>query len=377
MGRFIGSRCAEGLLALVVLTWAGAAAAQASEVEDRRFYIAPLVSYSFFDEDSFEPDDDVGGQFSIGKRVSDHLALELFVSYFTDVDLERGLGDDATFDETSYGLGALFFPVPSLLPIYGIVAVGEGEYDFDDRDAGPAGLNDQEAEFYDVGVGLLMPLTDYGIALRAEYRYRSREVDAPNTGDSYRFRNDVVSLGVQIPLGAKPEPQPVAAPPLVPRAAGVAPSDADGDGVIDRWDECPDTPLDSAVDSNGCPVEVAVQTIILKGVTFEFDTAALTRAAERNLDLVVESLKTAKQVDIKVAGHTDSIGPAAYNQKLSLRRAASVKTYLVNHGIDPDRISTVGYGETRPIAPNEEADGSDNPTGRAMNRRVELHVVEP
>jgi OOP family OmpA-OmpF porin len=78
---------------------------------------------------------------------------------------------------------------------------------------------------------------------------------------------------------------------------------------------------------------------------------------------------------VEVAGHTDAIGTAEYNQGLSERRARAVYDYLTSHGVDASRISGPnGYGETRPIAPNTNADGSDNPEGRARNRRTELNV---
>lgn len=372
MRMHTGSRVAGGLLALTTLLWAGASAAQDNEVEDRRFYIAPMASYSFFDEDSFEPDDEVGAQLSVGKRLTDYLAMELYATYFNDVALERGLGSDANLDTAGYGVGALIFPMPDIAPIFGIVGGGLGQYDFDQRSSGPRGLNSQESEFVDVGLGFLWPITDHGTALRGEYRYRSSEVDAPG-GSNYQFRNDVVSLGIQIPLGAKPQPsQPTTEPAPEP----VKPNDGDGDGVIDRWDQCPDTPTNTAVDSNGCAVEQETTPIVLKGVTFEFDSAKLTSEAEDQLDTVVESLKMADQIDVKVGGHTDSIGSESYNQKLSQERADAVKAYLVNHGIAPERLTTKGYGESKPIAPNTDPDGSDNPTGRAMNRRVELHVTD-
>ena len=71
-----------------------------------------------------------------------------------------------------------------------------------------------------------------------------------------------------------------------------------------------------------------------------------------------------------VEGNTDSVGGEAYNQKLSERRAEAVKDVLVKSGIEGDRLSTVGYGETRPIAPN------DTEEGRAKNRRVSIDVVK-
>jgi OmpA-OmpF porin, OOP family len=77
---------------------------------------------------------------------------------------------------------------------------------------------------------------------------------------------------------------------------------------------------------------------------------------------------------VTIEGHTDSIGSESYNQRLSERRALAVKHYLVSRGVAGDRLDTVGYGESRPVAPNKTPDGKDNPEGRAMNRRAELKV---
>ena len=91
--------------------------------------------------------------------------------------------------------------------------------------------------------------------------------------------------------------------------------------------------------------------------------------------LVASILGKYPQLKVEVAGHTDSIGTEQYNQGLSERRAKAVYDYLTAHGIDAGRlVGPHGFGESHPIAPNTNADGSDNPEGRARNRRTELNV---
>ncbi|MES1930793.1 OmpA/MotB protein [Salinisphaera dokdonensis CL-ES53] len=144
--------------------------------------------------------------------------------------------------------------------------------------------------------------------------------------------------------------------------------DDDGDGVPNSRDRCPGTPMGTQVDARGCPIEKQAP-IVLKGVTFEFDSARLTAQAESRLDNVAEALQSSESMQVRVSGHTDSTGSDAYNETLSQNRADSVKRYLVNEGIDGSRMTTRGYGESRPVATNETA------AGRAQNRRVELDVM--
>lgn len=351
------------------------AVASADQPLDNRFYVAPMASYGFFNEDTFDPDDGIGAQLSLGKTLTKHLALELYAFNFNDVDTDKP-GGNSNVDVLGYGLSALLFPARDIFPVFGIVGVGAGQSDFDPaRATGGGTLNDQDSDFVDVGIGFLAPINDFGVAIRGEYRYRMTDVDAPG-GGNYKFRDNVVSLGLQIPLGAKPEaapPPPAPEPVAKPQPAPVQPADSDGDGVPDSRDQCPGTPPGTPVTANGCPVEKQAP-VVLKGVTFEFNSSKLTQQAERRLDNVVNALKGSPKIQVRVEGHTDSIGSAAYNLKLSQKRADSVKAYLVSHGIAPNRMTSRGFGETRPVAPNTKPNGKDNPAGRAQNRRVELHV---
>jgi OOP family OmpA-OmpF porin len=112
------------------------------------------------------------------------------------------------------------------------------------------------------------------------------------------------------------------------------------------------------------------EKIVLRGVNFDFDKSLIRADAGVILDEVVSILSGKPDVQIRVEGHTDATGPDAYNQGLSERRAASVRKYLVEQGIAASRLSAVGFGESKPIATN------DTREGRALNRRVELQVLE-
>lgn len=108
---------------------------------------------------------------------------------------------------------------------------------------------------------------------------------------------------------------------------------------------------------------------------FNFDEASLTPYAEETLRTLAPMIQKLGPHPMRVEGHTDSEGTDQYNQKLSERRAERVKNWLVqNHVIDPSGIQMEGFGESRPKAPNKHPDGSDDPLGRAANRRVEIIV---
>lgn len=210
------------------------------------------------------------------------------------------------------------------------------------------------------------------VSLRGElagrYSFDGDSVSAPNESG---FVDGLASLTLVVPLGART----VAAvpPPIVEQPVKTcADLDDDGDGVNNCDDKCPASQAGQTVGPDGCPVPV---TIDLRGVNFEFDKSTLTAESRAILDDAIGILQRYPDMNVQVAGHTDSIGTEQYNRALSERRAKAVYDYLTAHGISSDRLTgPIGYGESRPIAPNTNPDGSDNPEGRAKNRRTELNV---
>ena len=155
------------------------------------------------------------------------------------------------------------------------------------------------------------------------------------------------------------------------------PKDTDGDGVFDGIDKCADTPKGSKVDAAGCPPPKAPplftsekKSLVLEGVSFEYNKAELTPDSLAILDKVALSLRDWPEVKVEIGGHTDSRGSETYNQKLSEKRAAAVLDYLGSKGVDAMRMTSKGYGESKPIADNAAEEG------RAKNRRVELTQVD-
>ena len=144
-----------------------------------------------------------------------------------------------------------------------------------------------------------------------------------------------------------PPPPPVVAPPPPP----------------------PPPPVTPKPDPKPAATPVSQKVTFAADAFFDFNKSVLKPEAKAKLDDLVGKLKGISLEVIIAVGHTDAIGSDAYNQKLSVRRAESVKAYLVTKGIEPNRIYTEGKGKKQPVADNKTSEG------RAKNRRVEIEVV--
>lgn len=152
--------------------------------------------------------------------------------------------------------------------------------------------------------------------------------------------------------------------------------DNDADGVPDPADKCPLDP--GPPDNNGCPKQYSLVVVtkekieIKKQIKFAVASAKIVGTeSQKILSEVAQALKdTASIKKVRIEGHTDSDGSDESNLKLSQNRADSVKSALIRLGIDPARLDAVGYGETKPIAPNTTK------AGKAENRRTEFNIVE-
>jgi outer membrane protein OmpA-like peptidoglycan-associated protein len=127
------------------------------------------------------------------------------------------------------------------------------------------------------------------------------------------------------------------------------------------------------LDSGTATTESTEETTITldADVFFDFDKHDLRRDARDTLAGVAEQISADGATQLHIGGHTDAKGDNDYNQRLSERRAAAVEAFLADH-LDGVRMTTEGFGETQPVAPNETPDGEDNPDGRALNRRVDI-----
>lgn len=374
-----------------------------------RFYVAPMLSYVFADKER-DTDDGYGGAFAIGKGFGPAFAIEasgFYHRYSDNVPSGNGKSELA-----GGGLSLLVAPLSSMRSVYAIVGAAYGNT----KDL-PGVAEDYDSVLYSAGLGYRVQLTEHGTALRAEALYRVDDFDVEDSNGEKRFEDAVFNIGFMFPLGSPPAPPvvedatqsaqvvsvgdddndgvtneadqcPNSLPGAIVDARGCE-MDEDADGVVDRLDRCPGTPPGTAVDDSGCPVVTKPacetpsagqmislegcatgDTIVLKGVNFDFNKARLTPNAKTILDNVSDALAARADLKVEVGGHTDSVGSDDYNQRLSEQRADSVVLYLTEKGIDAGRLTAKGYGESQPIASN------DTDEGREENRRVELKIVE-
>lgn len=127
------------------------------------------------------------------------------------------------------------------------------------------------------------------------------------------------------------------------------------------------------------PIKLLVNTkepIVVRNIYYPFDKAYLTEDSKTNIDTTIfEILKANPTIKVEISSHTDWFGSDKYNETLSQGRAESVVNYLIEKGIPADRLVAKGYGEKKPLVPNQNPDGSDNPENRARNRRTEFKIV--
>ena len=152
------------------------------------------------------------------------------------------------------------------------------------------------------------------------------------------------------------------------------PADRDGDGILDEDDACPDQVgvADPDPKKHGCPKAkiVGKQIKILERVEFDTNKATIRPESEAVLNAVLDILKKHSEITkVSVEGHTDNRGGARHNMGLSRRRAASVMDWLTSRGVEASRLTSKGWGQTKPIDTNDTAEGRQN------NRRVEFHIL--
>lgn len=371
------------LLALALV----AASASALAADDRP-YFGLQGSYVLPDQDR-QTADGLGGTLLLGLPLNRYLATELNL-FGSQAGRDAGPGSN---EQWGAGVDLALHPFQRSSRFSPFLLAGGGAL-YEDRPNNSRGY-----AFLNAGGGLLYSLSDRA-ALRLDAKRYRIDDDEAAAGNAHQW-DTRINAGVQIAFGGDTPPPVIVAPPPPP-----PPADSDGDGVPDSRDRCPNTPLGSVVDANGCPPPppppapkdsdrdgvldpvdacpgtpygmkvdasgCAIKTakVVLRDINFEFDSARLTADAKQSLSKVAEGLRGQPSMELLIEGHTDSVGADAYNLKLSKLRANAARDYLISEGVSPSRLSAEGLGETKPVASNKTKDG------RAENRRVEFSVTK-
>ncbi len=343
---------------------------------DGRWYIAPGVGAYFNDDSRNTNSRQFYQRLGFGRYFSPNMSVDFFFDHtgrhIDNAIIGAGRGhSNRQWMNNSVGATARFYARDwNAWRPYALAGVmGSNHHNFRDRGWSPA------VQF---GGGLSKsagPSTDF--RLETGYRYEFDDKSQPNKdgyGDWFLGFSVVARLGTP---AAAPAPVVVTEAPAAPDCSTM---DSDGDGVNDCDDKCPNTASGTIVGPDGCALKVVID---LRGVNFKFDRPSVGETdiskslAEPTADSIsvlnqaVDTLQRYPQVRVTVAGHTDSVGTDAYNQKLSERRASIVYDFLTSHGIDASRLDgPIGHGETNPIGDN------DTDAGRAQNRRTELQVQQ-
>jgi OOP family OmpA-OmpF porin len=302
--------------------------------------------------------DSVGLQLLFGYEWSNHLGLEGQI-YDQVIETGRNAGPDwyrwGAGVDAAYSFGDRqrdrFTPF-----ILGGVGYGK-------NDVYPTNVR-RFAWNFDLGAGFVTrPLFWDFFRLRGELRavYDTYGSDVSSRG----FIDYNVGLGVEFLLTRRAVP-PLAEAPVVVVPAAVA--ELKEPEVADARDEgavCPKVAPGTRVDNQGCALPKIMR---LNGVTFEFDKDRLRPDSKTILRDVAVILLRYTDMLVEIAGHTDNWGSAAYNQKLSERRAKAVVRQLVEFGVPASQMTARGYGKAEPVATNA------TPEGREINRRVELRI---
>ena len=348
------------------------------------------LSYQYTFDSNDRPNDAGNGlHVSGGYFFTDNLAAELAVDYSTFSSDDQAPDRDAR--SLNLKLGGLYaFQRGGTVEPY--IGLGGG---LANNQLDPPDENRRRA-FGEVTLGLLSyPSINFGLRGEVAYRYTDG-APAKQVGTAEDSVSEaILRVGVLFPLvrsvpvvaTAAPEPKKVAdsdgdgVPDNLDECPGTAagvrvnargcPIDSDADGVPDHIDECPGTAAGVQVDERGCPVDVAIDRKF-EDVNFAFDKSNLTDYARSTLDRTAAEIRQLIAEDanlqVTVEGHTDSVGSTAYNQALGVRRAGTVRDYLVKQGVDAARIETSSGGEKEPIASNE------TDKGRLLNRRAEIRA---
>ena len=272
----------------------------------------------------------------------------------------RHLVDFPEPDNNLQYLAGLTFQLGKSAPSPAPVAIEKSEPAPVDADSDGDGVLDSMDQCHDTPAGA--PVDSKGCPLDSDgdgvYDYLDQCPDTPASAsvDGKGCPLDSDGDGVYDYLDQCPD-----TPAGAPVDSKGCPLDSDGDGVYDYLDKCPDTPKGVSVDTDGCP------TVLTLHIKFNHDNHGIGSEYDSEIAKAAQCINDYPGNIVFIDGHTDSNGATAYNQKLSERRAAAVKSRLIEKFYIPEsRMAARGFGEDQPVADNNSDEG------RGLNRRVEV-----
>lgn len=301
---------------------------------------------------------DISDHAAIGLRLAKNLDTALLSQIEVGFDHSPSVKfRDVKAQKTYEGIAARYFVnlvkdfgITDKFSVYGLLGLGWEDLT---QDFG----GNEDGGFGQYGLGLKYKVVD-NFALKLEARDAIKFEKADH--NLFYTLGFAVGFGsnkpVAVPAPVEFKPAPVAEP-VVPVQQVIG--DEDRDGVLDNVDKCHGTPEGTVVDEFGC------EKIIRLSLNFGFDSTKIQPQYMDKIQQVADFIKEYPAYKIILEGHTDSIGKDAYNLRLSKHRANVVKDALVKLGVDADKITTEGYGESKPVATNKTKQG------RAENRRVD------
>lgn len=327
------------------------------------YEISPMAGYAFPNAQDLKDHGVYGAEMQFN-NLDSVIKPELSV-LFSNADYQNGAGDTDIFRSALngvYELGKSNNITPFIKAGLGYETMSNHQYD------------NHNSAFADAGAGVKVGITDQ-IALKLE------AIEMLKFNNFNWDNNLLLMAGLNFAFGEKAQPEaPVAAPapkpePVVapvaapapkpaPKAVVAAPIDSDGDGVFDPQDKCPNTPKGFKVDVDGCPLKATLQ------LNFASDSNKVDAEGEAKVAEFASFLNESPAYKANIVGHTDSTASDAYNQKLSEKRAATVKTMLIKDGVASERLTSEGMGEKMPVASNKTK------AGRAENRRIEVELCK-
>lgn len=350
-------------------------AASSASAEDAAFtgswYVMPGLGLLHTDSDLKADDDSTSYFFRVGKEVSEHWDVQIGGSY------GRPEEDDAAFTsghykQTLFGVDALYMLSRDNFRPFLLAGVGVARNKIDYE---PGNVGDSKTSWMaNLGAGFQYHFNEV-VALQADIRHVwSRAEDNTDTlfgnGGDRTVGNTYLNLGVLFKFGGAKKmaaAEPVAEKPA-PAMEDIAPQQEE---ALPPMQEAEEPAQDVG------PDKPAFEKVTLSAeVLFDFDKATLRGEGKKILDTeIVEKMKAHPEVElVLITGHTDRIGDDKYNQKLSERRAASVKKYLSSQGIEDSRLHAVGKGEKEPVVDCKGVYGKKAIQCLQPNRRVVVEV---